>query len=149
MRKLLFVLFAFSSSAHAATISESCMLHEVKNVSPLKEDLNYTRGSGRGVDASFTKENTSARLGNISFSTSEGDSISWQVRSDGTKVYSLTKTGTSVGFQMTIYSPWVSGCSSGVYGCSSSASGNARSAVLTYTSPSAPVPVRLATFSCL
>lgn len=142
---LLMNALGFASFAKAATAVDMCLLESVKAVSPLKEDLNYTKGSGRGYDVVFTKENVAARLGDLHFAVTDGDQIQLQVSKDGTRTYTLTKARTDVQYQMAIFQP---GCPGGKYGCGGSTlPGTGRGALLTYTtSKTAPQP--LATFHC-
>jgi hypothetical protein len=139
------VTATFALSAHANTIAATCQLSQVYAVSPLKENLNYTQGSGRGADAVFTVEGTKARIGNLTFDIAARDLLQLKT-APGERVYSAAKAETGIVFRMTITDGSNGGYNGGIYG-PAPASGP-RSARLTYVSHAQPVPVLLGTFLC-
>jgi hypothetical protein len=112
MKMFLLLSFFIAGVASAQTTqpiqtvqrAQNCLLNQVYSVSPLKEDLNYTKGSGRGYDVIIEDNgNHSARLGNLDYSTKIGDTINSTQLNNGTMVYGLSKYGSLVHFQLVVY----------------------------------------------
>jgi hypothetical protein len=144
-------VLAFSPIAKTATPSNAqttnlaCNLQQWNATSPLKEDLNFTKGSGRGSDISIANESANkARLGNLHFSSAAGDEINFNINPDGTSTYTFLKSGTDITFNLKVYRQ---AQASGKYG-NQKVPSEPTTAQLTYTSKNQSTPKALATFNC-
>ena len=107
MIQLVTLLLSFLAiESYGSTVILSCNLNSrVTAISPLNETLDYTRGSGRGLDiAMYSGSDIFARLGDLTFSSSLGDTQSVALTKDGTSVFVMKKSQSSVTFRITIAS---------------------------------------------